>query len=198
MSKHDFDAGTGIVHYVHSLIGLAGNTITKKDVDTQCEGIFSSDNKLTTERSDLIKLHRDVLQLMTVLYHKYLSICLINDNGFLNIDPFKDDGSKSLEVLLLRSIDNEDDSSQDPEDGECNNIDDNLFEDDNVRNGESQDESQCESLHNHVRTKPQFDTTDVDVLKSTNGLLCPGDLVAYQQSDPRGKSKSSTMSGFLI
>ncbi len=40
MSKHDFDAGIGIVRYVHSLIVLAGNTITKKDVNTQCEGIF--------------------------------------------------------------------------------------------------------------------------------------------------------------
>jgi hypothetical protein len=71
---------------------------------------------------------------MTVLYHKYLSICLINENGFPNIDPFKDDGSKSLEVLLSRSTDNEDDSSWDPEDGECNNINDNSFEDDNVSN----------------------------------------------------------------
>jgi len=56
VSKHDFDAGIGIVRYVQSLIGLAGNTITKKDVDTQCEGIFSSDKKLTTEGSDLIRL----------------------------------------------------------------------------------------------------------------------------------------------
>jgi hypothetical protein len=122
---------------------------------------------------------------------------LINENGFPNIDPFKDDGSKSSEVLSSRSMDNEDDSSWVPEDGECNNIDDNSFEDDNVSNGESQDESQCESLHNHVRSKPQFDTTDVDVFKSTNGLLCPGDLVAYQQSDPRGKSKSSTIVSLL-
>jgi hypothetical protein len=30
MSKHDFNAGIGIVHYVHSLIGLAGNTIILK------------------------------------------------------------------------------------------------------------------------------------------------------------------------
>ncbi len=103
MSKHDFDAGIGIVRYVHSLIGLARNTITIKDVDTQCEGFFSSDKKLTTEDSDLIKLRHDVLQLMTGLYHKYLSIRLINDNGFLNIDPFKepfkDDGSKSLDCF---------------------------------------------------------------------------------------------------
>jgi hypothetical protein len=115
VSKHDFDAGIGIVRYVHSLIGLAGNTITKKDVNTQYEGFFSSDNKLTTEGSDLIKLRHDVLQLMTVLYHKYLSIHLINENGFPNIDPFKDDGSKSSEVLSSRSADNEDDSSWDPE-----------------------------------------------------------------------------------
>ncbi len=100
-----------------------------------------------------------------MVYHKYLSICLINGNVLPNIDPFKDDGSKSLEVLLQRSTDNEDDSSWDPEEGECNNIDDNSFEDDNVSNGGSQDESQCESLHNHARTKPQFDTTDIDVLK---------------------------------
>ncbi len=97
----------------------------------------------------------------------------------------------------MRSTDNEDDSSWDPEDGECNKNDDNSFEDDNVSNGESQDESQCESLHNHARSKPQIDTTDIDVLKSTNGLLCPGDLVAYQQSDPRGKFKSSTIVSFL-
>jgi hypothetical protein len=70
---------------------------------------------------------------MTVLYHKYLSIRLINGNVLPNIDPFKDDGLKSLELLLSRSTDNEDDSSWDPED----NIDNNPFEDDNVSNGES-------------------------------------------------------------
>jgi hypothetical protein len=46
VSKHDFNTGIGIVRYVHSLIGLAGNTITKKDVKTQCEGIFSTDKNL--------------------------------------------------------------------------------------------------------------------------------------------------------
>ncbi len=35
------------------------------------------------------------------------------------------------------------------------------------------------------------------MLKSTNGFLCPSDLVAYQQSDPRGKSKSSTLVSLL-
>ncbi len=191
-----------LFQHVHSLIGLAGNTITKKDVNTECERIFSRDIKLTTEGSDLIKLCHDVLQLMTMLYHKYLSIRLINGNGIPNIDPFKDDGSKSLDVLSSRSTDNEDDSTWDPEDDECNNINDNSFEDDNVSNGQSQDESECESLHgadrtDHVRTKPQFDTRDVALLKSTNGFLCPGDLVAYRQSDPRGKSKSSAIVSLL-
>jgi hypothetical protein len=172
--------------------------LLKKMSTLSVKDFFSSDNKLTTEGYDLIKLCHDVLQLMTLLYHKYLPIRLINEHCFPNIDPFKeDDGSKSLEVLLSRSTGNEDDSSWDPEDGECNNIKDNSFEDDNVSNGESQDESQCESLHNHVRSKPQFDATDVDVLKSTNGLLYPGDLVAYQQCDPRGKSKSSTIVNLL-
>jgi hypothetical protein len=72
-----------------------------------------------------------------------------------------------------------------------------VIEDDNISNGESQDESQFKSLYNHVRSKPQFDTTDIDVLKSTHGLLCPSDLVAYQQSDPRGKSNSSTIVSLL-
>jgi hypothetical protein len=127
---------------------------------------------------------------------------LINGNGIPNIDPFKDDGSKLLYVLLSREIDNDNDSTWDPEDDECNNIHNTSFEDDNVSNGESQDENECESLHgadrtDHVRTKPQFDTRDIAVLKSTNGLLCPGDLVAYRQSDPRGKSKSSTIVSLL-
>jgi hypothetical protein len=74
---------------------------------------------------------------MTVLYHKYLSIRLNNENVLPNIYPFKDDGSKSLELLSLRSTYNEGDSSWDPED----NINNNSFEDDNVSNGESQDES---------------------------------------------------------
>ncbi len=41
--------------------------------------------------------------------------------------------TNSLELLLSRSTDNEDDSSWDPED----NINNNSFEDDNVSNGES-------------------------------------------------------------
>ncbi len=80
---------------------------------------FSRDNKLSTEGTDLIKLRHDVLQLMTMLYHKYLSIRLINGNGIPNNDPFRDDGSKSSDVLSLRSTDNEDDSTWNPEDDEC-------------------------------------------------------------------------------
>jgi hypothetical protein len=96
-----------------------------------------------------------------------------------------------LELLSSKSTNNEDDSSWDPEDY----IDNNSFDNGNVSNGESEVDSECEPLHRpaHVRTKPQFDTRGIAAVKSTNGLLCPGDLVAYQQSDPRGKSKSSTI-----
>ncbi len=35
------------------------------------------------------------------------------------------------------------------------------------------------------------------MLRSTKGLLSPGDLVAYQQCDPRGKSKSSAIASLF-
>jgi hypothetical protein len=40
VSKHDFDAGIGIVCYVHSLIGFAGNTITKKMLTLSVKDFF--------------------------------------------------------------------------------------------------------------------------------------------------------------
>jgi hypothetical protein len=46
-----------------------------KKIDTQCEGFFSGDNKLTTEGSDLIKLRHDIVQLMTVLHRYTISTC---------------------------------------------------------------------------------------------------------------------------
>jgi hypothetical protein len=73
------------VMFIASL-DLQEKPLLKKDVDTQCEGFFSSDKLLTTEGSVLIKLRHDVLQLMTVSYHKYLSIRLINGNVLLNIN----------------------------------------------------------------------------------------------------------------
>jgi hypothetical protein len=43
--------------------------LLKKMSTLSVKEFFSSDKKLTTEGSDLIKLGHDVLQLMTVLYH---------------------------------------------------------------------------------------------------------------------------------
>jgi hypothetical protein len=40
MSKHDFNAGIGIIRYVHSLVRLAGNTITKKDSTLSVKDFF--------------------------------------------------------------------------------------------------------------------------------------------------------------
>ena len=135
VSKHDVDAGIGIVRYIHALVGLSGHTITKEDVYTDFKDVFSRESKLTIAGSDLIKLRRDVFLLMTNLYHKYLSR-----------QPIKDDS----------------------------------VEDDTLHDGVSQDDI-------------DFSSDDVAVLQSTNGLLCPGDLVAYRQRENRGNTKTATI-----
>ena len=38
-----------------------------------------------------------------------------------------------------------------------------------------------------------FASNDVVVLQSTNGLLCPGDLVAHRQEENRGNTKTATI-----
>ena len=38
-----------------------------------------------------------------------------------------------------------------------------------------------------------FASNDVAVLQSTNGLLCPGDLVAHRQRENRGDTKTATI-----
>ena len=38
-----------------------------------------------------------------------------------------------------------------------------------------------------------FASNDVAVLQSTNGLLCPGDLVAHRQRENRGNTKTATI-----
>ncbi len=176
VSRDDVDAGIGIVRYIHSLIRLSGHTITKEDVDTVFEGVFSRNSKLTIAGSDLIKLCHDVLHLMTKLYHKFLSNQPINRYGSTS----KKICSKIKDDLSLRSIKCDDDSSWDPEKKECANSDDDSKEDYILHRGDRQDDGDCESV-------------DVAVLKSTYGLLCPGDLVAYCQCDNRGNTKLSTI-----
>jgi hypothetical protein len=107
VSRDDVDAGIGIVRYIHSLIRLSGHTITKEDVDTVFEGVFSRDSKLTIAGSDLIKLRHDVLHLMMNLYHKFLSSQPINRYGSRS----KKICSKITDDLSLRSIKSDDDSS---------------------------------------------------------------------------------------
>ncbi len=94
MSNHNLNAGIGIVHYIHSLIGIAGTTISNRDVGDQCQNIFKKDKTLTTEGSSLNQPQRAVLQLMITLCQKYLSIlCTSNANDLLDADQFKDDCS---------------------------------------------------------------------------------------------------------
>ena len=99
---------------------------------------------------------------MTNLYHKFLSSQPINRYGSRS----KKICSKITDDLSLRSIKSDDDSSWDPEKEECANSNDDSKEDNILHNGDSQDDGDYKSV-------------DVAVLKSTNGLLCPGDLVAY-------------------
>jgi hypothetical protein len=106
------------------------------------------------------------------------------------------------EDISLVSSEHDDDSTWDPRDIEYNNITDDSFNNDNFDNEGDQDYSDRESLHSadstdQVKTKPQFDHRDVAVLKSTNGLLCPGDIISYRLRTPRGKPKSSTIASLL-
>ena len=131
VSENDFDTGIGIVHYVHSLIGLAGTTISNKDVDNQWQSILAKDKALTTKGSDLNRLRQDVLQLMIVLSQKYLSLRSSKANVYLDPDPFKDDRSMLSEDISSGSSEHDDDSTWDPGEDESNNITDNSFGDDN-------------------------------------------------------------------
>jgi hypothetical protein len=56
VSDNDVDTGIGIVHYVHSLVGLTGTTISNKDVDNQWQSILAKDKALSTDGSDLNQL----------------------------------------------------------------------------------------------------------------------------------------------
>jgi len=202
LSYHDSDAGIGLVRYVHSLIGLAETTISNRDVDNQCQCILAKDRALTTKGSDLNRLRRDALQLMIVLSQKYLSLRSSKANDNLHADPFMDDRTMLSEDISLVSSEHDDDSTWDPRDIEYNNITDDSFDNDNFDNEGDQDDSDRESLHSadstdQVKTKPQFDHRDVAVLKSTNGLLCPGDILSYRLRTPRGKPKSSTIASLL-
>ena len=203
LSNHDSDAGIGLVRYVHSLIGLAETTISNRDVDDQCQCILAKDKALSTDGSDLNQLRQNVLQLMIMLCQKYLSIqSSIHAHDVLGADPFKDDRSMLSEDISLGSSEHDDDSTWDPGEDEYNNITDNSCGDDNFDNEGDQDDSDRESLHSadrtdQVKTKPQFDHRDVAVLKSTNGLLCPGDILSYRLRTPRGKPKTSTIARLL-
>jgi hypothetical protein len=139
---------------------------------------------------------------MIVLSQKYLSLRSSKANDNLHADPFMDDRTMLSEDISLVSSEHDDDSTWDPRDIEYNNITDDSFDNDNFDNEGDQDDSDRESLHSadstdQVKTKPQFDHRDVAVLKSTNGLLCPGDILSYRLRTPRGKPKSSTIASLL-
>ncbi len=105
------------------------------------------------------------------------------------------------EISSTRSK-HDDDSTWDPGDDEYKNSISSLFEDDNYVNAGNHDDHDNESIESagstdQVKTKPHFDHRDVAILKLTNNLLCPGDLVSYCQRHPQGKPKSSTIASLL-
>jgi len=111
LSNHDYDAGIGLVHYVHSLIGLAETTISNRDVDDQFQCILAKDKALTTEGSDLNRLCRDLLQLMIVLSQKYLSLRSRKPNDYLDADPFMDDRTMLSGDISSGSSEHDNDST---------------------------------------------------------------------------------------
>jgi hypothetical protein len=184
LKNHESDSGIGIVLYVHSFVGFAEITISKRDVDDQCQCILANDKALTTKGSNLNRLCQDVLQLMIVLIQKYLSFHSSKSNDYQDSDPFKDDRTMLSEDISLGSSEHDDDSTWDPREDEYNNINDNSFENYNCVNKGEQDDNDFESLHSadstdQVKTKPQFDHSDFAVLKSTSDFLCPGDMLSY-------------------
>ena len=139
---------------------------------------------------------------MIVLSQKYLSLRSSKANDYLDADPLMDDRTMLSEDISLGSSEHDDDSTWDSRDIEYNNITDDSIDNDNFDNEGDQDDSDHESLHSadstdQVKTKPQFDHRDVAVLKSTNGLLCPGDILSYRLRTPRGKPNSSTIASLL-
>jgi hypothetical protein len=139
---------------------------------------------------------------MIVLSQKYLSLCPSKTNDYLDADPFKDDRTMLSEDILSGSSEHDDDSTWDSREDEYNNITDNSFDNDKFDNEGDQDDSDSEYLHSadstdQVKTKPQFDHRDDAVLKSTNGLLCPGDILSYHLRNPQGNPKSSTIASLL-
>ena len=119
---------------------------------------------------------------MIVLIQKFLSLHSSKPNDYPNADPFKDDRTMLSEDISSGSSEHDNKSTWDPREDEYNNITNNSFDNDNSVNKGDQDDNDCGSLHSddstdQVKTKPQFDHRDVAVLKSTNGLLCPGDIL---------------------
>jgi hypothetical protein len=71
-TSHDNDIG--IIHYVHSLIGLKDIHVSKRDVDDQFHDIFSSNQQLMPEGGDLNRLRNEACYLMMNIHQKYLLI----------------------------------------------------------------------------------------------------------------------------
>ncbi len=79
ISTTSHDSGIGIIHYVHSLIGLKDIHVSKRDVDDQFHDLFNSNQQLTPEGGDLNRLRNEACYLMMVIdmvSHRTPMVCI--------------------------------------------------------------------------------------------------------------------------
>ncbi len=127
ISTTSHDNGIGIIHYVHSLIGLKDIHVSKRDVDNQFQDIFNSNQSLTLEGDDLNHLRNEACYLMGKIHQKYLLLQVNDDHIQDFIDPFElesdqfDDNASngSSQIMSDDSSHNDNDSSWVPEDNDC-------------------------------------------------------------------------------
>ncbi len=68
------DSSIGIIQYVHSLIGLKGIHVPKRDVDNQFRDVYNSNQSHTLEGGDLNRLRDEACYLMVNIHQKYLPL----------------------------------------------------------------------------------------------------------------------------
>ncbi len=120
----------------------------------------------------------------------------------MDADPINDDCSNLSEEISSMTSKHNEDSTWDPGDDKYKNSTSSSLDDDNYVNVGNHDEYDNEAIESagsidQVKPKPHFDCRDVAILKLTNNLLCPGDLVSYHLRHPQGKPKSSTVASHL-
>jgi hypothetical protein len=188
---------------MHSLIGLKNIHVSKRDVDDQFHGMFSSNQQLTPEGGDLNRLRNEACYLMMNIHQEYLSIRVNNDHIQYFIDPFQiesdqvddSDSNVSSQVMSDDLLQDDDDSSWVPEKDGCS---ENIVDDEESNNHDNVGNTSTNHV-NHVgddifvQATPNFSMRDASVLEDTNKLLSPRDVIKYRLRHISKKPKSLTI-----